>query len=51
MIEDDPTCGSMYWDQVSESVAMSFPVEGKISKVLSSLELHFPKGPDEEEYD
>mgnify|MGYP003110455603 CR=1 FL=1 len=51
MIEDDPTCGSMYWDSVSESVAMSFPVNGKICKVLSSLQLHFEEGSDDEEYD
>ena len=37
MMEAEPETGDMYWDENTQSVAFSFPVNGKISKALASI--------------
>jgi len=51
MMEDDPTCGRMYWDESSESVAMAFPIDGKVAKALASVSLHFAEVDDDDDED
>ena len=51
MMEEDPNCGKMYWDNLSESVAMSFPIDGKVAKALASVALHFVEAEDEDDDD
>ena len=51
MMEDDPECGKMYWDDKTESVAMSFPMNGKVAKALASVAIHFTEESDDEDED
>lgn len=51
MMEEDPTCGKMYWDTSSESVAMSFPVDGKVARSLASVSLHLAEIEEDEDDD
>jgi len=37
MMDKDPDCAKMYWDTDSDSVALSFPMQGKVAKTLSSI--------------
>ena len=37
MMEEDPKTGDMYWDDTTQTVAFSFPLNGKISKALASI--------------
>jgi hypothetical protein len=34
MMEEDPDCALMYWDPDNETVAISFPVDGKVAQKL-----------------
>ena len=49
MMEEDSKCGKMYWDTSSDSVAMSFPIDGKVAKSLASVALRFAEVEDEED--
>ena len=51
MMEEDPECGKMYWDHETESVAMSFPMDGKVAKALASVAIHFAEDDDEADED
>lgn len=51
MMEEDPECGKMYWDQETESVAMAFPMDGKVAKALASVAIHFAEDDDEADED
>jgi hypothetical protein len=37
MMDEDPSCAKMYWDNETDSVALSFPVEGEVSKALTQV--------------
>ena len=37
MMEAEPETGDMYWDHTNQTVAFSFPLNGKISKALASI--------------
>ena len=39
MMEEDPECGKMYWDHKKNSVALSFPMKGEVSKALAQVSL------------
>jgi len=51
MMEDDSDCGKMYWDHVTESVAMAFPMDGKVAKALASVAIHFAEVDEDEDDD
>ena len=51
MMQEDPECGKMYWDSDSESVAMSFPMDGKVAKALASVAIHFAEADLDEDED
>jgi hypothetical protein len=51
MMEEDPECGKMYWDQETESVAMAFPMDGKVAKALANVAIHFAEDDDEADED
>lgn len=51
MMEEDPECGKMYWDQDTESVAMAFPMDGTVAKALASVAIHFAEDDDEADED
>ncbi len=51
MMEEDPKCGKMYWDTKTESVAIAFPMNGKIAKALATVSLHLAEIEDEEGMD
>ena len=51
MMDEDPSCGKMYWDTSSQSVAMSFPIDGRVAKALASVSLHFAEVDDDEDED
>jgi len=48
MMEEDPSCGSMYWDDLTESVAMAFPMDGKVSRALAAISLRYSQEDDDE---
>jgi len=49
MMEKDPSCASMYWDNKKEEVAMAFPMEGSVAKKLSEVTFAYDAEDDEEE--
>jgi hypothetical protein len=51
MMEEDPECGKMYWDHSTESVAMSFAMDGKVAKALASVAIHFAEVDEDEDDD
>ena len=51
MMEEDPECGKMYWDHSTESVAMSFAMDGKVAKALASVAIHFAEVDEDEDED
>jgi hypothetical protein len=51
MMEEDPDCAKMYWDDVTESVAMAFPMDGKVAKALASVAIHFAEVDEEDDDD
>jgi len=51
MMEEDSECGKMYWDHETESVAMAFPMDGKVAKALASVAVHFAEVDDDESDD
>lgn len=38
MLEDDSDCARIYWDGEQNSVAVAFPMRGKIAKQLASFQ-------------
>jgi hypothetical protein len=50
MMEEDEGCATMYWDQRAGTVAITFPVHGKVAKTLGGFTL-FGRGIDEDEDD
>ena len=36
MMENNPECAKMYWDEDTESVALSFPASGKVAQALAN---------------
>jgi len=51
MMEEDHECATMYWDHKKEEVAMSFPMEGKMSKQLSEITFAYDVDEPEEDED
>lgn len=51
MMEDDPNCATMYWDSKAGSVAITFPVQGRVSKALSEFTFLRSYEDDDEEDD
>jgi len=51
MMEEDHECATMYWDHKKEEVAMSFPMEGKVSKQLSEITFAYDVDEPEEDED
>ena len=49
MMEDDPDCATMYWDEKKQEVAMAFPMEGKVAKALSDVTFAYDLEDEEEE--
>ena len=49
MMENNPDCGKMYWDEQKESVGISFPVKGEVSQALSHVSIQFEGEEDEDE--
>jgi len=47
MMEHDPDCAVMYWDEKEENVSLSFPTNGKVAYTLASIDLYnnFSGGP------
>jgi len=37
MMDKDPACAKMYWDESLGAIALSFPLKGKIAELLSSI--------------
>jgi hypothetical protein len=37
MMELNPECAKMYWDEKTESVALSFPATGKVAQALANV--------------
>mgnify|MGYP003636869693 FL=1 len=37
MMETNHDCAKMYWDEKSESVALTFPASGKVAQALASV--------------
>jgi len=37
MMEQDPDCALMYWDEEMETVSMSFPTDGSVAYELSKI--------------
>jgi hypothetical protein len=37
MMEEDPDCAKMYWDEKTDSVALAFPMQGEVSKALAQV--------------
>jgi len=37
MMEKDPDCAKMYWDESLGAIALSFPIKGEIAHLLSSI--------------
>jgi|TARA_A100000172_G_scaffold79314_1_gene66126 hypothetical protein len=50
MMEENPKCGIMYWDDTNGSVALSFPVGGEIAKALTKVD-EFSSEMDEDDDD
>jgi hypothetical protein len=50
-MEEDSDCGKMYWDQDTGSVAMAFPMDGKVAKALASVAVHFAEVDEDEDED
>ena len=44
MMEDDPTCAFLYWDEINNCMCYSFPKDGEVAKavLLSSAEMTDP---------
>jgi hypothetical protein len=51
MMDEDLSCASMYWDHAKEEVALSFPLEGKVSKKLSEITFSYDLDDSEEDED
>jgi len=51
MMEDDPECGKMYWDEKTHSVALAFPMKGKVALQLATVASFFNEDEDEEDED
>jgi hypothetical protein len=53
MMEDNAACAKMYWDESTKSVALSFPIRGKVAQVLTEVAASFGgldgEDPDEDE--
>ena len=49
MMEEDDECGKMYWDEKSESVALAFPMKGKVAMELATVASYFVEDDDDEE--
>ena len=47
MMEKDPKCATMYWDEEEQNVSLSFPTNGKVAYTLASIDLYnnFSGGP------
>ena len=50
-MEDDPNCATMYWDSKAGSVAITFPVQGRVAKALSEFTFLRSYEDDDEEDD
>jgi len=37
MMEDDSDCATMYWDSKAGGIAITFPVNGKVAKILGEF--------------
>lgn len=37
MMENNPECAKMYWDETTESVALAFPATGKVAQALANV--------------
>jgi len=51
MMDIDSTCGKMYWDETTESVALSFPMKGAVSEALARIASTVLDDDEEEEDD
>jgi len=41
MMENNPACAKMYWDQNSKSVAVAFPMRGRVAYALAEVAASF----------
>ena len=37
MMEEDPDCAKLYWDHEKGTIALSFPMKGKIANAISDV--------------
>ena len=51
MMENDPKCAKIYWDRELESLAISFPIKGKVAKALSRVQSIFDEEDEEDDSD
>ena len=51
MMEKDPKCAKIYWDTELESLAISFPIKGKVAKALSRVQSIFDEEDEEDDSD
>ena len=49
MMEEDPECGKMYWDEKRESVALAFPIKGKVAIQLATVSSFFDEMVEEDD--
>jgi len=49
MMDEEPGCAKMYWDEDSGAVALAFPFKGKIAKILSSIKSMSDEDEEEDE--
>ena len=39
MLEEDPGCATLFWDETQETVGIKFPIDGKVMKELKRKKL------------
>jgi hypothetical protein len=51
MMEKDPKCARIYWDAELQSLAISFPIKGKVAKALSKVQSIFDEEDEDDDSD
>jgi len=41
LLEEDPTCASLFWDEEGETVGVKFPVDGIVMKELREKKVQY----------
>jgi hypothetical protein len=37
MMDKDPKCATLYWDEKKEAISLSFPIKGKVAEAVSFI--------------